>query len=58
MSSVKNGEETTYAYDQSHRRISKSTLGLTEHHVIDGYEVEYESGAVIEVENNITSPSE
>lgn len=51
-SSVKNGESTTYAYDQSRRRILKSALGLTEHHIIDGYEVEYESGAVVEVQNN------
>ncbi len=32
----------------------KSTLGHTEHHVIDGYEVEYESGSLIEV---VATPS-
>ncbi len=46
-SSVKNGDTTTYVYDQTRRRISKSSLGLIEHHVIDGYEVEYESGALV-----------
>lgn len=46
-SSVKNGDTTTYTYDQTRRRISKSSFGLIEHHVIDGYEVEYESGALV-----------
>ena len=46
-SSVKNGKKTTYAYDESHRRIVKSSADLTEHHVIDGYEVEYESGVLV-----------
>lgn len=45
--SVKNGDPTTYTYDHTRRRITKSTLGLIEHHIIDGYEVEYESGALV-----------
>jgi RHS repeat-associated protein len=49
LSSVKNGDITNYLYDHTRRRIVKSTLGLTEHHVIDGYEVEYESGALVPV---------
>jgi YD repeat-containing protein len=57
-SSVKNGDTTTYIYDQSRRRVMKSTLGLIEHHVIDGYEVEYESGALVELPTNLIPPSE
>gem|GEM_PF-4129473 len=49
LSSTKNGETTAYTYDHTRRRVIKSSLGLIEHHVIDGYEVEYESGAVVPV---------
>jgi RHS repeat-associated protein len=49
LSSEIGGELTNYLYDHSRRRIAKTTLGLTEHHVIDGYEVEYESGALVPV---------
>ncbi len=49
LSSIKNGVVTNYAYDASHRRILKSTRWLIEHHVIDGYEIEYESGVLIPV---------
>jgi RHS repeat-associated protein len=49
LSSVKNWDMTSYTYDSARRRISKTTLWLTEHHVIDGYEVEYESGALVPV---------
>ncbi|MBP9780002.1 hypothetical protein KBD33_05275, partial [Candidatus Gracilibacteria bacterium] len=60
LTSVKNGDITNYAYDSTRRRISKSTLGHTEHHVIDGYEVEYESGALVPVSSlmGIVSNSE
>jgi YD repeat-containing protein len=47
LSSTKDGEKTTYAYDHTKRRVIKSGSGLLEHHVIDGYEVEYESGAIV-----------
>ena len=52
---MKNGEEATYTYDQSRRRVSKISLGITEHHVIDGYEVEYESGALLFVPDALLS---
>ena len=55
LSSMKNGEEATYTYDQSRRRVSKISLGITEHHVIDGYEVEYESGALLFVPDALLS---
>lgn len=51
LSSTKNGETTSYTYDHTRRRITKSSLWLVEHHVIDGYEVEYESGALIEIQS-------
>jgi YD repeat-containing protein len=50
--SVKNGDPTIYGYDHTRRRITKSTLGLIEHHIIDGYEVGYESGAVIQISDS------
>jgi RHS repeat-associated protein len=49
LSSMKNWDMTNYAYDSSKRRISKTTLWLIEHHVVDGYEAEYESWALVPV---------
>ncbi len=36
-------ESTNYLYDHTNRRIVKYNSGILEHHVIDGYEVEYET---------------
>ena len=51
LSSMKNGITTDYSYDHTRRRVTKSTPWLIEHHVIDWYEVEYESGAILVVKS-------
>lgn len=38
---------TNYTYDYTHRRISKKTKGFSEYSIVDGYEVEYESGVSV-----------
>lgn len=48
LSSQRGNTTTSYLYDHTHRRIAKSSPELIEHHVIDGFEVEYESGALIQ----------
>lgn len=45
--SMRNNKTTEYIYDHSRRRVSKISPWLIEHHVIDGYEVEYEEIPVI-----------
>ncbi len=52
ISSSRDSILSSYTYDHTHRRITKSTPWLTEHHIIDGYEVEYESGIMIQLSGN------
>lgn len=50
LSSAQGGTTTVYTYDHTRKRILKSTLGMTTHSVTNGYEVEYESGAILHLE--------
>ncbi len=49
LTSETSWQKTDYTYDHTRRRLTKTTLGAYEHHVIDGYEIEYESGALVPV---------